>query len=1468
MSSSDEEGFNVLLGGEGRVGHIRDATVFSYSQNLLDSANVLPRKQVKWMTNKNKNSSDIKFFKHRKTLKRYGQEVLTKLQRWFVSHCMNNQYRKDPGKRSHMRKLLMLDPTGTADPPTTDDLCWTRSSDVVTNTAATPAAGTGPATRSTTTATAAAATAPVPAMITQYNYTPTHFLTNLRSIQKEIYLHLRSTVAKRYAGDDAKTLIQGFIDDTEKERLDSNDMNEDNRFDLHVRVKWEKIKEFILEKICVIRMGSHHFLSMFTTLRKDNQTVIDWVKDIEKLHTLVAKQSAHWKAIVDEEVVPALAIWITEAEEKVIMDHVFKQSMHTTYENFEKLTRTMKLEDFRSLVHSVETKQWPSKFTQKRHKKALEKTLVTYNTMQTAIKFAEASKQVEELKRKLREANDKINHLEKKVKIFKRKLQDKGHQTIDNPIMPVTIPGAHGKAPKKGCQLCWDAGLGLRVHKVCDDTLREKAVKNKQEREQKRKDKARDRANERPAASKANAKAIPGHPIPDGLNTAYMVTENRKNPLKNYENKGDLCAICKFEDVKPSGCRHVQQTCFRRKGGPLKDFKTPEVRTTKSMQLANAKTAEWKKQKAATKSSKAKKAAKKAKKVGKTTVSKAAPAATAEKSERQRRNDAIPSGRFTAEEIAAFPDNHWSYPCNTFSTRYLLNDIAIEAPLDDDELDMLMPGPLRHDSRAVDIMVKQFHSLKGRHKFRAFRKNPPLYLRQTGAYYNHGYTDNSANATSSTSKRTRHGRTTGPTKRNRGNDRAPYQTGYVASSPAYAPPTKTARIDVTPAASTSTNKKGEGKGGRARTVKYAKGNGSVPAVRVEYNNKPKPSIEFEIVGNESPKYQSEASEALLDDTDNPTEPTSSPAYQPTSPIKDDGVRDYTDASADANTDAQSSTDSDSDSGEDGSVSRGTCCNVHIHSNTRTNTNITPEQVAEKVAPIRIERPVRRGTILDMLSSIMEIPDGLWCPATAVNRPVGVSYPIKHNQASAISTPLESETKNSRLLQAYMEYRAPDGTVQKGRVQIDTQSNINYVLSKYALPRSRRVWEATHAIGVSNNLFKLGRPNSFTIMKNGRPVTIDTVKANPAMFKDGCIALLGVDAIATLGIDLNYHLDALRHVNVKFRGNTTKVKSTSAKTKKKVTFAPEPYLTQVIPNNDANTQVDPKRTTRKRERSGNIKIERPKNTAKERICKHLKYREDSIDNAVCERAKEQALKKYPMYKQLERAVHKKTYLSERVCTDYLNANPDEYDSEDISLEAIGIGPDVPAEIRAMLITLLHKYDRVFSSKTNELPKPMKGVLPHKFKLKPDATPSRVGRPHFGKSQAKIINDWLDWALDQKLVEPAPKASWSSRLVLAPKYKNTTAKGKVPDGIRITWAGTGANEQIQKTVPTYPDAWQQIYKVANYKYKFSADGLKQYWSIPLDEASREVTAFWTPKGLFKFTRLVMGTKNAANTTPCLS
>ena len=125
--------------------------------------------------------------------------------------------------------------------------------------------------------------------------------------------------------------------------------------------------------------------------------------------------------------------------------------------------------------------------------------------------------------------------------------------------------------------------------------------------------------------------------------------------------------------------------------------------------------------------------------------------------------------------------------------------------------------------------------------------------------------------------------------------------------------------------------------------------------------------------------------------------------------------------------------------------------------------------------------------------------------------------------------------------------------------------------------------------------------------------------------------------------------------------------------------------------------------------------------------------------ICIRAAERALEKYPTFRQLERQILKKTYLSEAICRKYLEKKPDEYKEEHIPLESIDICPDVPPEIQAMIMALLRRYESVFSKKTNELPRPLNHVGPHKFKLKPGATPTRVGRPRFGTSQVIIIND---------------------------------------------------------------------------------------------------------------------------------
>ena len=48
---------------------------------------------------------------------------------------------------------------------------------------------------------------------------------------------------------------------------------------------------------------------------------------------------------------------------------------------------------------------------------------------------------------------------------------------------------------------------------------------------------------------------------------------------------------------------------------------------------------------------------------------------------------------------------------------------------------------------------------------------------------------------------------------------------------------------------------------------------------------------------------------------------------------------------------------------------------------------------------------------------------------------------------------------------------------------------------------------------------------------------DTVKVPPDMFTDDCIALQGLDAITMMGIDLNYHIDIDRYVDIRYLPDT-------------------------------------------------------------------------------------------------------------------------------------------------------------------------------------------------------------------------------------------------------------------------------------------------------------------------------------------
>lgn len=222
------------------------------------------------------------------------------------------------------------------------------------------------------------------------------------------------------------------------------------------------------------------------------------------------------------------------------------------------------------------------------------------------------------------------------------------------------------------------------------------------------------------------------------------------------------------------------------------------------------------------------------------------------------------------------------------------------------------------------------------------------------------------------------------------------------------------------------------------------------------------------------------------------------------------------------------------------------------------------------------------------------------------------------------------------------------------------------------------------------------------------------------------------------------------------------------------------------------------------------------------------------------------------------------LSERILVEYLAATGGtSRQPKQVSPDDVIIGGALTARQKRRVKGLVtQKYKQVFMQSPDDIPPALPSVSPIKWKLQADAKPVRCRKPNWGPAQEAWLKDWTLRALKAGLITRVDGSEWASRPVLVPKYRGDTPKGAVPDDIRLCIDYVAVNELIQKLVDQYPDPHPLLRKAAGHKLYFVADAQKQFNSFRLEEGqTQEMTAFWTPLGLMKFTRLIMGAKNSS-------
>ena len=201
----------------------------------------------------------------------------------------------------------------------------------------------------------------------------------------------------------------------------------------------------------------------------------------------------------------------------------------------------------------------------------------------------------------------------------------------------------------------------------------------------------------------------------------------------------------------------------------------------------------------------------------------------------------------------------------------------------------------------------------------------------------------------------------------------------------------------------------------------------------------------------------------------------------------------------------------------------------------------------------------------------------------------------------------------------------------------------------------------------------------------------------------------------------------------------------------------------------------------------------------------------------------------------------------------------------SREALGLGDDVDHQLKQKIYDCVSKWvgdDSVFPTK-NGSPKILTKFVehPYSYELLPEYERGEKKLPCVkamnweGKTYtASVIRRFIKGT---PVVEPCSNPRCISRLVIVPKLAPGQAKDDPNHGFRVC-VNALINKCLKPCASTIPLATDEIRKLFNCKYFLQLDGMNAYWSIPVCEESKRLTAFHTPDGIYCWNRLLMGAK----------
>ncbi len=144
------------------------------------------------------------------------------------------------------------------------------------------------------------------------------------------------------------------------------------------------------------------------------------------------------------------------------------------------------------------------------------------------------------------------------------------------------------------------------------------------------------------------------------------------------------------------------------------------------------------------------------------------------------------------------------------------------------------------------------------------------------------------------------------------------------------------------------------------------------------------------------------------------------------------------------------------------------------------------------------------------------------------------------------------------------------------------------------------------------------------------------------------------------------------------------------------------------------------------------------------------------------------------------------------------------------------------------------------------------------IKPKSLPTIKAMHYHGKpATCKVLEHFVRTT---PVVEKCDDPRCFSRLVIVPKREPGSTKDSPPTSYRVTMDAL-INHCLKPVASTLPLATDEIKKLHAFKYFLKMDAMNAFWSIPLDEESKKLMAFQTHEGVFAWSRLTMGCRQAS-------